>query len=355
MKFIHISDVRLGLVPDAGKAWSDARAQERWTTFQKVIELCNYREVDLLLVSGNLFHRQPLKRELKEVNYLFSTLKHTRVVLIAGNRDHLKSGTGYTDYRWCSQVVFFDSQDFLTAYFPDCNTEVCGFSYMDSEDPVPRCDDVTPGEDKSRIQILIASAGADDRHVPIDFPKLEEAGFDYVALGGEHAYRIWESQHVAYAGALEPTNGADIGPHGCIYGEIEKDSVDLSFVPMAIREYIPIDIEMTSQTSQFDLESTVSKQIEKYGKNNIYIINISGLFDPEYKPDENALKRFGNVLNVSMKAIPEYDLEYLRRIHKNDVIGKFIDSYLSTDQPLSDKSKKALYLGIQTLLQNTEY
>lgn len=352
MKFIHISDVHLGLVPDAGKSWCENRTQERWTTFQKVIELCNYRQVDLLLISGDLFNRQPLKRELKEVNYLFSTLKHTRVVLIAGDYDHLKSGTGYADYRWCSQVVFFDSDEFLTAYFPDCNTEVCGFSYTSSEITEARYDDITPG-DKSRIQILLGHGG-DANHVPINFETLTNAGFQYIALGHRHQPDLRPEWNLAYAGALEPVDGQDVGPHGCIFGEIEDGVTELSFIPMAIREYIPIHIEHTSEMSQFELESLVAEAIDRNGKNNIYTIHITGVYDPDYRPDDAALKRFGNVLDVTMSAIPEYDLQRLCQIHKSDVIGKFIRNYLDKEQPLTPQEKKSLYLGIQSLLSNTE-
>ena len=66
MKFIHIADVHLGMVPDAGYPWSSARAEEMWKTLGKVVERCNEDQIDLLFVAGDLFHRQPLKKELKE-------------------------------------------------------------------------------------------------------------------------------------------------------------------------------------------------------------------------------------------------------------------------------------------------
>ena len=69
MKFIHIADVHLGVQPDAGTAYSAERPQEVWDSFSRVIRLCEMEKVDLLLVAGDLFHRQPLFRELKEVNY----------------------------------------------------------------------------------------------------------------------------------------------------------------------------------------------------------------------------------------------------------------------------------------------
>lgn len=39
MRFIHISDVHLGMTPDKGKAWSGVRAKEIEDTFDKILQL----------------------------------------------------------------------------------------------------------------------------------------------------------------------------------------------------------------------------------------------------------------------------------------------------------------------------
>ena len=77
MHFFHIADVHLGAAPDAGFPWGARRKEEIWTSFRRLIGKAREEETDLLLIAGDLFHRQPLLRELKEVNYLFSTLPHT--------------------------------------------------------------------------------------------------------------------------------------------------------------------------------------------------------------------------------------------------------------------------------------
>ena len=38
MKFMHISDVHLGVKPDAGKSWSKKRTQDIWNTFAETIQ-----------------------------------------------------------------------------------------------------------------------------------------------------------------------------------------------------------------------------------------------------------------------------------------------------------------------------
>ena len=83
MRFIHIADVHLGAEPEAA-GYSQNRGRELWASFENIVRICEAEKSDLLLIAGDLFHRQPLVRELKEVNYLFSELTHTKVVLMAG-------------------------------------------------------------------------------------------------------------------------------------------------------------------------------------------------------------------------------------------------------------------------------
>ena len=68
MKFIHIADVHWGMNPDSDKSWSWERAQAIKDTFASVIREARERDVDCLFISGDLFHHQPLARDLKELN-----------------------------------------------------------------------------------------------------------------------------------------------------------------------------------------------------------------------------------------------------------------------------------------------
>ena len=73
----------------------------------RVIAGIRENPVDLLFIAGDLFHRQPLLRELKEVNNLFSTIPDTRVYLMAGNHDYIKADSFYRDFQWEKNVTFF--------------------------------------------------------------------------------------------------------------------------------------------------------------------------------------------------------------------------------------------------------
>ena len=124
MRFIHIADVHLGARPDAGPLYSEGRARELWETFEHVLGVCEEERTDLLLIAGDLFHRQPLVRELKEADYLFSELTHTKVVLIAGNHDYIGKNSNYRTFRWSENVYPLFGETMQYADFPELDTAV---------------------------------------------------------------------------------------------------------------------------------------------------------------------------------------------------------------------------------------
>ena len=63
------------------------------------------------MIPGDLFHRQPLKRELKEVSSLFAEVAPAHVVLIAGNHDYLHPRSYYRNFPWPENVhMLMDEQ-----------------------------------------------------------------------------------------------------------------------------------------------------------------------------------------------------------------------------------------------------
>ena len=132
MRFIHIADVHLGMQPDAGFPWSEERGEAIWESFRRIIRLAG-RETDFLLIAGDLFQRQPLLRELKEVNDLFASIPETIVVLIAGNHDYVKRESFYRGFDWADNVVMLLSPEPECVEVPKKRTAVYGCSYDKKE------------------------------------------------------------------------------------------------------------------------------------------------------------------------------------------------------------------------------
>lgn len=347
MRFIHMADVHLGAVPDSGCPWSAFRENEIWETFVRVIDQIREEKIELLLIAGDLFHRQPLMRELKEVNYLFSTLKKTKVVFIIGNHDYLKVDSYYLDFPWSENVTCLRGKECESVVFEDLDTEVYGLSYHTREIKEPKYNDLQP-EKKAGFSILLGHGG-DAKHIPIDRKKLLLSGFDYIALGHIHRPEMIEPDRMAYAGALEPIDQNDIGPHGFIEGKYNEGKLSISFVPWACREYIPLELDTKECPTNLAFQETVRMRMAAKGMQHIYKVLLQGYRDPDIVYDLDACRKLGNIVSVQDESVPDYDFERLMRVHAGDIAGRYIQTLYHKD--MSDTERKALYYGIHALLE----
>lgn len=357
MKFIHTADIHLGAAPDSTMPWAKDRAGEIWDSFYRLLDEAEISGTDLLLIAGDLFHRQPLKRELKELNYRFSQLTDTRVIIIAGNHDYIGNQSYYKDFEWASNVVFFRKNHISYIYLASLNTIVYGMSYdrqeitenlYDGLHPMRRFKDGKAVPENCR-HILLAHGG-DAKHIPINQEKLRQAGFDYVALGHIHKPWVDDKSAMAYAGALEPIDRNDEGIHGYIRGMMEDEETKIEWIPFASRSYSTLHIKMTSEMTMQQLIEDVRTMIDENGRENIYQIEMQGFKPVDFELDDRRLMRLGRVLAVNDVSMPDFDYERLYEENKDNIIGLYIRRISEMDIDDSLKAK-ALCYGMKALYQ----
>ena len=350
VRWIHIADVHLGASPDAGKAYSKVRPQELWDTFAEVIDLCEREQINLLLIAGDLFHRQPLKKELKEVNYYFSKLSRTKVVLIAGNHDFLKPDSYYRNFSWSRNVYpLFDSEP-ECIIFEDLDVAVTGFSYESQEILTP-FDGGIRAEGDAGYEILLIHGG-DEKHLPIQKRLLEKSGFDYIAMGHIHKPQQIISGVAAYAGALEPIDKNDTGKHGFIKGEFSDKGRKVEFVPLAKREYVHLTLPIESRMGNAQVRELIREQIHKNGREHLYKFILTGKRDPEIEFDTDSMDGYGNILEIADETIPDYDFAQLWKENQENLIGKYIEAFSGCET--GSVEYEALCEGVQALMANRQ-
>jgi len=98
----------------------------------------------------------------------------------------------------------------------------------------------------------------------VDKNKLKEVGFDYVALGHIHKldYNTEKNQNIIYPGSTIAMGFDELGKHGFIVGNIEKEKLELAFIPVDKREFKELEFDITEINDEEEL-------IEKI--NNIYL------------------------------------------------------------------------------------
>lgn len=337
-------------MPDASYSWGKRRSREIIESFQNIIDVCNKETVKLLLIAGDLFHRQPKVRDLKEVNYLFEQLEDTRVVIIAGNHDYIAPRSNYTNFKFAKNVYLLQSDKMEHICLDELNTDIYGFSYHCRDITEPKYNNVTI-ENRDRINILLAHGG-DEKNIPINKGRLKELSFDYIALGHIHKPEKI-NDHIAYSGSLEPLDVNETGPRGYILGDVDKQECIFQFVKSSKREYIHLRLLSTPTMTNGALFQLAKSEIIKQGIENIYKIIIEGTKDNEICYDTELLKDLGNIYEVLDETVYDYDFDQLYEDNKDNMIGLYIDSICNT---LEDDEiiRKSLYYGVEALLKTKE-
>ena len=357
MKFIHTADIHLGCQPDRGFPWSKERSLDILSAFREFADACKKERPDLVLIAGDLFHRQPAPVELKEADSLFAGLSPIPVVLIAGNHDCIRPGSSLADFSWSPNVTLLSGKEPETVSFTDIKTVVHGFSYHSREIKAPLYDSLTAPKDEN-FHILLAHGG-DETHIPIDKKKLAGSGFSYTALGHIHKPEFSEAGRYGFPGSLSPIDLTETGSHGYLVGELNRDeeteALKLRFVPLPSRSYIPCQVKVTEKTTNQTLFQTLGKFIKQYGASNLYKVTLNGKRDPQLTFHEEYLRTAGRIISFRDNTVPVYPIGRLLQNHQNDLIGDYISVFLPDGKEgnLTDPVRlRAFYYGLDALLSN---
>ncbi len=347
MKFIHIADIHLGAKPERDKEWAKERERQSWQAFKAVIDKVKEEQVQLLLIAGDLFHGQPLVRDLKEVNYQFSRIPQTQVALIAGNRDYLTPTSCYNMFRWEDNVHFLKSEEIEYIELEGLDTRVYGMSHWSKEIAKPRYQDVQAKEG-DYTNILLAHGGEKKPipHIPIYSDDFARSRFDYVAFGHLHEPRQIVQDKVVMAGALLPVDCDDIGEHGYFQGEIKDHACHVKFVPLHYCEYESLAFMANPELAHGGLRECVESRICAAPAYQKFVISLSGYCDTPIDTEE--LKSMDRVVKVFNNCQADYDFVQLKRQYDQQILGRYIRAL--EEMPQNKVTEKALYYGVEALM-----
>lgn len=342
MRFIHIADIHLGLEPSDGRDRRDL-----WNSLSQVFQIAEKQKIDVIFIAGDLFHRQPLMRELKEFNYLCSRLSHAKVVLIAGNHDYMHPNSNYRKFAFAKNVIFLSGSEPEMVELEEYGACIYGFSYWQRKIIEPRYDGFRP-KNIGKINILIGHGG-DVKHIPFRETTFRESGFDYVALGHIHKGGQIIRNRVVMAGALEPTDCNDIGPHGYWMGEVTKKGCNVSFFSIRKCEYVLHPISVTGDMTAIQVMEQIQHDLQKKESYQHYKIVLEGNCDPELVLDLEQILALPGVASVENELLPAYDLKYLKAEYQNTLLEKYINKLEKL--PQNAITRQAMYYGLDALYQ----
>lgn len=197
---------------------------------------------------------------------------------------------------------------------------------------------------------LLLAHGGDARHMPWNPGRMAQAGFDYIACGHIHKPGILIPDKMAYAGALEPTDETQLGPHGYIRGTVDEHGTRIQFVPFARYEYEDLVLNVTEDLTQYALETKLKQDLalREEGKiRKIIRLKLVGHRAAELEFSPKRLMDCGRIISVEDETRPAYDLEQLKKTYGAGLISAYIEAF---ETKTDVQSQKALDYGLEALL-----
>lgn len=331
IRFIHMADLHIG-----SSAYIKMEIDEL-SLIHEIIDNANSNNIDIIMISGDLYDQKPTKKMLDRLNSIFSRF-NGKIFIIYGNHDYEVNATNliYPD-----NVYTFENT-FESFFFEELNLRVWGYSYDGKfiEKDIYKEYFENIELNNNEINVLLAHGG-DNLHIPMDYKFLSQI-FKYVALGHLHKYQTPE-KNVVYSGSLIPNDSTENYIHGYISGEI-SDFLYYNLISTE-KQYTNIVFDITPFSDIEELYISLKSICKNDSK---YIVTIEGVRNTHLDYDINHLNSIKQIEKIIDKSVVKYDYESIKMLNKNNILGKFIENMQNSNNPLAEL---ALEYGVRAFLE----
>ncbi len=304
MKFIHMADMHFDApftVLNTRSKLGEKRRLEQREAFKRIIEYIENNNIEYLFIAGDLYEDAYIRETTIEyINSLFKKIPNTKIYITPGNHDPYTINSMYSTFKWSTNVKIFKNN---VETVENNTVDIYGYGFNDYYCKNSEIENIKI-KNKDKINILITHGTLDGgsapnlEYNPLNTAKLKQLGFDYIALGHIHKadYNTEENQRIVYPGSTISMGFDELGKHGVILGEIDKEKVKLEFLSIDRKEFVERKIDVTNIASVEELiEKIDEEQIEKdmfykiilVGKRN-FEINVYYLY--KFITEENIIK-----------------------------------------------------------------
>jgi DNA repair exonuclease SbcCD nuclease subunit len=294
-RFVHAADLHLdspfrGLV-DLAPHIASVLQQATFDAYDAIIDLCVERDVDALLVAGDVFDSadRSLKAQLRFVDGL-QRLSDAgiRAFICHGNHDPLDGWEATIPFP--DNVHRFGAEVECVALDPGDPSSpiVCGVSYPTREvrqSLLPLFPAREPG--RFTVGLMHANVGAETGHesyAPCSLQDLEATAYDYWALGHVHTRQVLRegSRTIVYPGNPQGRHPNERGARGVYLAEAsDGQSVALEFIPVDTVRWERIEFSIDEVEGDGSLLNSLEQAVEDAvgdadGRHLVYRLQLIG-------------------------------------------------------------------------------
>lgn len=360
----HSADFHLGS-PFSGLdvRESEARRRELLDSFASTCALAKNEGCSVMLIAGDLFDSGYADSET--VSRVFGILADSGlpVVISPGNHDPYTEGGIYSSRSLPENVRVFESPEMSYFDFPELSLRVHGYAFESERYTAdPLAGDVELAE--GCFNVLCAHG---DIYSPIStyaalsLARLEELGFDYVALGHIHKYSEpikLGGTVVSYSGFPEGRSFDECGFGGALLVNLSEGGTrraETQRVILSKKQYLSDTLDVTGSAGRSDLISAVKKYVSSKGLGIETALRLTLVGNVEPTAPESlsltAAETGLALLEIRNETLPLLDAEYL----ENDVTlrgalyRQLLPALKSADSETRRVAVGALRMGLAAL------
>lgn len=359
MKFVHIADMHFDspFVNLSEKdIMGDLRRLEQRKVFKKIIEYIKENNIKYFFISGDLYEYKYIKQStIDYINKLFEEIPETNIYIAPGNHDPYTKNSYYNKYNWSKNVKIFGPK-VKKIETQDANIYGYGFDDFYCSDSGVENIEIEQTEKPNILIIhgnIDGSTIEDMQYNSMSKKMLQEKGFDYVALGHIHKkdYNTEENQKIVYPGSTISLGFDELGEHGMIVGDLEKNKLETQFIKLDDKQFTKRELNVDSIYSKEELIEKIN-ELEIEENNYVEIILIGNRNFEINKYDLIKYILNNNIIKIKDNTKIAYNLEKLE--NENTLKGLFIkemNKKLKNAETEEEKEiiEKSIEIGLASL------
>ncbi|BDR60761.1 metallophosphoesterase family protein [Lactobacillus xylocopicola] len=271
MKFIHFADAHLDS-PFLGLSFLPSKSFEQIhqapnQSLTSIVDLALQEKVDLVLIAGDTFD-SPRPNPSSQLFFAGEierlTAAHIQVVMIFGNHDHMRAADLLVpDSPFFKLLGDGEQIEGIKGQTASGFTyEVNGFSYLQNHITANKAMQLPAKSGHYTFGLMHAQeqSGQNGQNVyaPFTLSELKNLNYDYFALGHIHLRQMLStSPLIVYPGNIQGRHVNELGPKGCILGEINEQTgqTEINFVQTGPIVWQRVKVELAGPIAQTALQS----------------------------------------------------------------------------------------------------
>ncbi len=329
LKFLHCGDIHLD-TPFAGLPAdkSEERRRELRASFAKMMEYVRERQIDYVLISGDLFESEFATGTTADIIIReFKNTPNARFIIAPGRADNCADNPIYLSGRLPENCYVFTTDTLSRFDFEEDRVTVYGWAFVGKEITSNPLFDKRV-DDPSKINIVCGAADLDGELdstlCPIASTDLKKFGADYYAFGSRHGNTDFVKRSglmYSYSGSLASVGFDDPGIGGVKLLNVDYNEGELSIdgkqVVFGHLQFVTEQIDITGVSANNEITNRISKLIsaKKYGIDTALRIELVGDVDPRFiLPRALECDAFGlYYFEMIDKTMPLYNTKHFER------------------------------------------